>query len=464
VVGIALNKILIPQIRPFVGQEVNKEYDNLKTSHNIHVQTTSGRLQRWPPRKFLKYENINGNDAHARLPGGRYNYSLFDCRVLSHIDFARLYVENYVAKFNAFDEYCDASTVLLLLVGVPVFSAAVQAAAADVRMARNDWAHAVLNEWDQAKFQQTFVKLEHLVRAMALPAADEGKILGELYNWRTKDMFSISMADVRPGNHPETDDVYKMTAIPRGVALIINNESFGTEVELETRFGSEQDVVKLHKLFQELHFDVQTKRNLTRKQLLNELDWVACEDHSEYDCFVLWIMSHGTTGRVYCTDGNTLPVETVTDMLNNAACKTLRGKPKVCFIQACRGQMEDEVVVSQSQAPAHQRSDSPLDPNVPSSSSLPPSIAAHTDFLMAYSTVDGYVSYRNENEGSQYVRILVDVFRERVEHDHLVSILTKVNRKLSSVPKIGCLKGTSKAKHLVQVSEFVSRLTKDLYF
>ena len=186
VVGIALNKILIPQIRPFVEQEVNKEFNNLKTSHNIHAQTTSGRLQRWPPRKFLKYENINGNDAHPKLPGGRYDYSLFDCRVLTHIDFARLYVENFMAKFNAFDEHCDASAVLSLLGGVPVFSAAVQAAAADVRMARNDWAHCVFSKWDQAKFQQSFIEMEDLVRTMALPAANEGKILGELNEWETK--------------------------------------------------------------------------------------------------------------------------------------------------------------------------------------------------------------------------------------------------------------------------------------
>ena len=32
----------------------------------------------------------------------------------SHVDFAKLYVENFMAKFNAFDEHCDASAVLTL--------------------------------------------------------------------------------------------------------------------------------------------------------------------------------------------------------------------------------------------------------------------------------------------------------------------------------------------------------------
>ena len=48
VVGIALNKILIPQIRPFVEQGINTEYNNLKISHNIHSQGPLGRLQKWP--------------------------------------------------------------------------------------------------------------------------------------------------------------------------------------------------------------------------------------------------------------------------------------------------------------------------------------------------------------------------------------------------------------------------------
>ncbi|XP_020604016.1 uncharacterized protein LOC110042969 [Orbicella faveolata] len=186
VAGIALNKIFIPQIRPFVEQGINTEYNNLKTSHNIQGQSTSGRLQRWPARKVLKYENINGNNVHPRLPGGRFNYSLFDCRVMSHVDFARLYVENYMAHFNAFDDHCDASAVLMLLGGVPAFSAPVQTAAADVRMARNDWAHCVFSKWDQVKYQQSFIDMEHLVRVMALPAADEGKLLGELKDWETK--------------------------------------------------------------------------------------------------------------------------------------------------------------------------------------------------------------------------------------------------------------------------------------
>ena len=187
VAEIALNKILTPRIRPFyMEQGVNTEYNNLKASPNIHGQSTSSRLQRWPPGKFLKYENINGNDVHPRLPGGRFDNFLFDCRVTSHVDFARLYVENYMSKFTAFDDHCDASAVLLLLGRVPAFNMAVQTAADVVRTVRNDWAHCVFSKWDQPKFLTSFSEMEQLVRSMALPTTDETKLLGELKDWESK--------------------------------------------------------------------------------------------------------------------------------------------------------------------------------------------------------------------------------------------------------------------------------------
>ena len=188
-VGIALNKILIPQIRPFVEQGINTEYNNLKISHNIHVHS---RLQKWPAssKKLLKYENINGNDVRLNPHDGRFDYSLFDYQVKSHVDFARLYVEKYMAKFTAFDDHCDASAVLSLLGGVPVFSAAASSAG-DVRIARNDWAHCVFNKWDTAKFQKSFTEMEQLIRNMALPSVNERELLEELKDWETKGNFFV---------------------------------------------------------------------------------------------------------------------------------------------------------------------------------------------------------------------------------------------------------------------------------
>ena len=188
VAGIALNKILIPQIRPFVEQGIKTEYNNLKASHNIHGQNTSARLRQWRAQ-VLKYENINRNDTHPKLRSGKLNYSLFDCRVKSHVDFARLYVRNQMAHFTAFDDQCDASVVLTLLGRVPVFSATVQTAAVDVRQARNDWAHCDFTKWDQTSFLRSLTDMKQLVRSMFLP--NEKKILEELEDWETKGIKKV---------------------------------------------------------------------------------------------------------------------------------------------------------------------------------------------------------------------------------------------------------------------------------
>ena len=85
-----------------------------------------------------------------------------------------------------------------------------------------------------------------------------------------------------PHIHPSSEDVYPMTATPRGLALIINNESFvrsseQTEKEfekekLELRQGSEKDTVSLQRLFEALDFKVKISRNVTEKQLLKILE------------------------------------------------------------------------------------------------------------------------------------------------------------------------------------------------
>ncbi|XP_015749339.1 PREDICTED: M protein, serotype 49-like isoform X2 [Acropora digitifera] len=186
VFGIALNKVLIPQIRTFVDQEVIKEYNTLKTSHNIDSQSATSCLEKWPRTLRLKYENINSNNGLPRLRGGKHDFCNFNCNVLTHTDFAKLYLESHMVHFNAFDDHMDASAVLLLLGRVPVFSGTVQAAANSVRKERNDWAHCVFSKWNEDEFQDSFSKMEDLVKAMALNSSDEGKIVGELKDWRNK--------------------------------------------------------------------------------------------------------------------------------------------------------------------------------------------------------------------------------------------------------------------------------------
>ncbi|XP_028401109.1 uncharacterized protein LOC114524180 [Dendronephthya gigantea] len=190
VFGKALNHVVVPAIRPVLEQEILKEYNDLKLNHNIHVQTTrSFPSPKYPTGNAMKYENINGNDTKLKAPHNKkFDYSKFDYKVTSHVEFAKLLLQNYMAKLSAFDETCDASAVLILLGRIPVFSAALQNAANVARECRNTWAHCVFTEWEESNFTKSFDDMEKLLREVGLSPADESKVLAELNDWKDKDV------------------------------------------------------------------------------------------------------------------------------------------------------------------------------------------------------------------------------------------------------------------------------------
>ncbi|OPL07272.1 cell 3 death protein, partial [Mytilus galloprovincialis] len=57
---------------------------------------------------------------------------------------------------------------------------------------------------------------------------------------------------------------------------------------------------------------------------------------------------------------------------------------------------------------------------------------ANSDLLIAYSTFPGYVSFRDEEEGSWFIQCLEEVFRESASEEHVMDMLTQVNDKVAS--------------------------------
>ena len=168
----------------------------------------------------------------------------------------------------------------------------------------------------------------------------------------------VSPTDLRklpPHIHPNSKEVYPMFSKPRGIALIINIEIFFHNLEntqkeeekgqLVNRRGSEKDIEMLEKLFGALDFKVKIERNLKRGEIFKVLDNISHEDHSNYDCFVLCLMSHGSEGFVYGADGERVLLENVRDFFSNSRCITLQGKPKLFVIQASRGHDIDKGAV-----------------------------------------------------------------------------------------------------------------------
>ena len=264
-----------------------------------------------------------------------------------------------------------------------------------------------------------------------------------------------------------------MTALPRGMTLIINNELFAHHDlfgQQSPRHGSGEDVRQVEELFDALGFEVHIRQNRMKKEMMDEIYQFAYERViPAHDCFVLWLMSHGRSEEVFGSDGHPLAIQSIKDILSNAKCEPLRGKPKLLFIQACRGDQEDQgvdVLTNLTNTCASPSPRLPLPsacPDSPTEQTETPTlekkiIAGQRDFLTAYSTVDGYVSYRFPDIGSHFVRALVDVFREHVARDHLVNLLIEVNKR------VGEMESVDKGRKFKQAPQFETTLVKQLWF
>ncbi|XP_069096364.1 caspase-9 isoform X2 [Pleurodeles waltl] len=100
--------------------------------------------------------------------------------------------------------------------------------------------------------------------------------------------------DVIEGNNRKNSDkVYILEADPCGFCLIINNVIFEEHTDLSPRNGSNIDCQKLRNRFTAFHFEVLIRENLTGKEIHKELQTLAAMDHSQLDCCVVVILSHG---------------------------------------------------------------------------------------------------------------------------------------------------------------------------
>lgn len=134
---------------------------------------------------------------------------------------------------------------------------------------------------------------------------------------------------------------YPMTNRPRGIALIISNEHFQGNPDLRDRRGNEKDVEHLSELWEFLNFQVVVRSDLESEGIYGVLRNISTMDHGKFDCFVCCLLSHGANGGIYGTDSRLVEIKDITSMFKGVACPTLASKPKLFFIQACRGQDRD---------------------------------------------------------------------------------------------------------------------------
>ena len=237
------------------------------------------------------------------------------------------------------------------------------------------------------------------------------------YNQEADIKLSIGTVKVRHAKPPR--EIYAMNGHPRhGVALIINNTFEGTT---DHRVGTDIDRDNLTTTFKFLGYEVIEWRNCDDEKM-KKIEAVFNEStlmkpNSVHDSFVCCILSHGRDGKIKSENGRCVPLKDIVEPLVDYPL--LKGKPKMFFIQACRGGEDRRIkemlpmVVAYRDNPGDEIKEIDI-----------PKFGA--DFFYGYATLSGFVAHRSK-DGSPYIKLLCKTLCERGRHTNLVTMHTMLN-------------------------------------
>ena len=226
---------------------------------------------------------------------------------------------------------------------------------------------------------------------------------------------------------------------PHGIAVIINNINFPGEGQ---RGGTMIDEQNLSETFRFLGYDVEIHRDCQKRQTESIFQDIAKRDEvTHHDSFVCCILSHGRDGKIISVDDKTVELTYLAEELKD--CDRLRGKPKMFFIQACRGGVRDGRV-DEGEIEAIE-------------------VPSEADFFFGYATTAGYVAWRsNGQDGSYYIKVLCETFCKYAKKTNLVAMHIIINHDVSQHTIEAKEKG--KVVKYREIPEFQNRLRAFVYF
>ncbi|XP_037352388.1 caspase-7 [Talpa occidentalis] len=276
---------------------------------------------------------------------------------------------------------------------------------------------------------------------------DRSSFISSVFNKKRK---SDSRTSIKKSQDQQTSCQYNMDFEKMGTCIIINNKNFDSCTEMGCRTGTDRDAEALVKCFRNLGFDVTVHNDCSRAKMEAVLKEVSEQDHKNSACFACILLSHGEDdGLIYGTDGLT-SIKELAAPFRGDRCKTLLEKPKLFFIQACRGTELDHGIqadsgfVNETDAQQHYK------------------VPVEADFLFAYSTAPGYYSWRSPGTGSWFIQALCKVLNEHGKSLELMQMLTRVNYTVARDYQSRTDNPDMSEKK--QIPCIVSMLTKELYF
>lgn len=205
-----------------------------------------------------------------------------------------------------------------------------------------------------------------------------------------------------------------------------------------------------------------------KKKFLQTLEEVSQRDHSDYDGLVVVFMSHGGIHQ----NTNTEFIWTFDEKVNTtelwknfhaANCPSLAGKPKMFFIQACRGEDADKGVQLKARPRGLAvKTDSPHITQQDKEYAIP----LYADMLMMWASYTGMYAFKSGNSGingSVFLHYLTKVLGEDANNDDLATMLLRVTREVA-VHYESYVPNNYKLDENKQVPQTMSTLMRKIYF
>ncbi|KAH8316283.1 hypothetical protein KR067_004188, partial [Drosophila pandora] len=183
--------------------------------------------------------------------------------------------------------------------------------------------------------------------------------------------------------------------------VILNHEIFNDTSM--NRPGSSKDVESLYKTFQKLGCSIEVHHNPVFDEVSSTIKNLSKRDFKLQSALIIVILSHGhPKEKIEASDNQKydLDTEVVNPLLSNP---TLKGKPKILVVQACKGVWE---------ADAEPLRKDPL------------------GIMKCYSTTEGFLSYRHPSEGSVYIQTFCEVMNKDALTKDFRAIMNDVNQQV----------------------------------
>ncbi|XP_071479487.1 caspase-3-like [Diadema antillarum] len=274
----------------------------------------------------------------------------------------------------------------------------------------------------------------------------------------------------------------------KGMAFIINNNNF---MDRRKRKGSEVDVMNVTHVFREIGYKIVVVQDLTADEIRDSLASLKTKIRPSHTSAVLVFMSHGDREGICGKDGHVITVEEIKDMFSGRNCPYLRGKPKIFFFQACRGDKVTTSATDKSAQPISQPdrcisrgagsfnlvdigdesgkedNNSVLYAACQTSGNPQPvefdNVPDNAHMFIAHATCEGYVALRDNVNGSWFIQALCE---ELLAGAHLYDLSTIMNKVSGRVQRQrGCVRQDNGMVITYQTTQTISQgIVKKIYF